>query len=109
MDRPLTSLEDLKSHIGYEIRLTADPIEGRKHFRGNLLEVLEDAMKVNVDKKYVLIPYSSVHHARLVINDSLINAVMKGQNLADDEGETKPKAQPKPQTKTKPKPKKKHS
>ncbi|MBL0320334.1 MAG: ribosome maturation factor RimP [Alphaproteobacteria bacterium] len=106
MDRPLTSIEDLKAHIGYEIRLTADPIGGRKHFRGKLQAVLEHALNVNVDKVDVVIPFAAVHHVKLVINDSLVKAAMRGlEPEIEPQAEFKPKTDTKPKTNAKAKPK----
>lgn len=79
MDRPLTISKDFKDHVGYEVKIVADPIEGRKNFRGALQEVLDDAVEIVVDNQAVRLPFIAIHSAKLVITDALVNEALKQQ------------------------------
>jgi ribosome maturation factor RimP len=77
IDRPLTRLADFDDWKGHEARVTlAEPLNGRKQFSGILAGSGEGGV-VHVEGKdgndYV-IPFSSIHSAKLLLTDKLINA-----------------------------------
>jgi ribosome maturation factor RimP len=77
IDRPLTRLEDFDDWKGHEARVTlADQINGRKQFSGTLAGTGEGEV-VHVtgkDGNDYVIPFSSIHSAKLLLTDKLINA-----------------------------------
>ena len=77
IDRPLTRLADFDDWKGHEARVTlADQINGRKQFSGTLAGTGEgDAIHVTgKDGNDYVIPFSSIHSAKLLLTDKLINA-----------------------------------
>src|SRR5678816_4273163 len=77
IDRPLTRLADYDDWKGHEARVNlAEPVNGRKQFSGTLAGSGEGA-SVHLSGKdgndYV-IPFSSIHSAKLLLTDKLINA-----------------------------------
>lgn len=75
IDRPLVRREDFARFAGREakIEVTA-PVDGRRRFRGTLLGVEGDAVRLLVDAAPVALPLASVTRAKLVLTDELIGA-----------------------------------
>ena len=77
IDRPLTRLADFDDWSGHEARVNlAEPVNGRKQFSGTLLgsgegETVRLAGKDGQDYS---IPFASIHSAKLLLTDKLINA-----------------------------------
>jgi ribosome maturation factor RimP len=76
IDRPLVKKGDYERFAGFEARLeTAQPISGRKRFRGRLLGTDADAVKVQLDTgEEVELPLARITRAKLVLTDELIAA-----------------------------------
>ena len=77
IDRPLTRLADYEDWKGHEARLTlAEPINGRKQFSGTLRGTGEGEVVhlAGRDGQDYAIPFSSIHSAKLLLTDELINA-----------------------------------
>ena len=75
IDRPLTRLADYDDWKGHEARITlAEPLNGRKQFSG-VLEGSDQGEAVRLTGKdgvdYV-IPFPSIHSAKLLLTDQLI-------------------------------------
>lgn len=80
IDRPLMRAEDYTRYTGFEAKIeTAYPLEGRKRFRGMLLEVDGDAVAIQVDNARYRIPFEAVEEAKLVLTDALIKAHQTGK------------------------------
>jgi ribosome maturation factor RimP len=75
IDRPLVRREDFARFAGFEakIELTA-PVDGRRRFRGKLLGVEGDDVRVLVDAAPVALPLATVVRAKLVLTDELLAA-----------------------------------
>ena len=75
IDRPLVRREDFARFAGFEakIELTA-PVDGRRRFRGTLLGVEGDDVRVLVDAAPVALPLATVVRAKLVLTDELLAA-----------------------------------
>lgn len=77
IDRPLTRLADYDDWKGHEARVNlAEPLNGRKQFSGTLAGSGEGGV-VHVagkDGNDYVIPFSSIHSAKLLLTDKLINA-----------------------------------
>ena len=77
IDRPLTRLADFDDWKGHEARVTlADQINGRKQFSGTLAGSGEgnSVHLSGKDGNDYVIPFSSIHSAKLLLTDKLINA-----------------------------------
>lgn len=75
IDRPLVRQEDFERFAGFEARIeTHEPIEGRKRFRGQLLGIEDDEIKIRLAEGEQRIPYRAVRKAKLVLTDELLAA-----------------------------------
>jgi ribosome maturation factor RimP len=82
VDRPLTRAKDFVQWSGFEAKLeSAQPIEGRKRFRGRLVGLDEagESVRLVVETGEVAIPLADVRGAKLVLTDELIRATIKDQ------------------------------
>jgi ribosome maturation factor RimP len=76
IDRPLTRLKDFDDWIGHEAKISlTEPLNGRKQFAGELTgtegeDVLIDVVGIGP----VALPFASLHSAKLVMTDKLIEA-----------------------------------
>jgi ribosome maturation factor RimP len=93
IDRPLVRARDYKAFIGHEAKIElADPIEGRKRFRGILAGATDDTVTIHLpdaprdtDPDHVL-PLSAIAEAKLVMTDRLLNLaqVEQAENPIDE-------------------------
>lgn len=75
IDRPLVRREDFERFAGFEAKLElARPRDGRRRFRGRLLGVDGDDVRLLVGDEPVLLPLAEVARAKLVLTDELIAA-----------------------------------
>lgn len=75
IDRPLFRREDYERFAGFEAKLELQqPLGGRRRFRGRLLELDGDAVKVNLGAEIVRLPLAGIARAKLVLTDELIAA-----------------------------------
>jgi len=76
IDRPLVKKADYERFAGFEAKLeTAQPIDGRKRFRGRVLGTNDDAVRVRLDTgEEVNLPLDGIAKAKLVLTDELIAA-----------------------------------
>jgi ribosome maturation factor RimP len=74
IDRPLTRAKDYARWAGHLARLeTAEPIEGRRRFKGTLLGLDEGMVKLRLDDgAEAQVPLSAVSKAKLELTDALI-------------------------------------
>lgn len=74
IDRPLTRPKDYARWAGHVARLeTAEPIEGRRRFKGTLLGLEDGLVKLRLDDgKEASVPLSAVSRAKLEMTDALI-------------------------------------
>lgn len=84
IDRPLTRPKDYVRWSGHVARLeTAEPIEGRRRFKGTLLGLADDLVKLRLDDgKEALVPFASVTKAKLELTDALIEEHRRAQEGA---------------------------
>ena len=79
IDRPLVRAEDYDRFSGFEARIELTrPIDGRKRFRGRLLGILAESVRVATDTGEVRLPLSDVARAKLVLTEDLIDASRRG-------------------------------
>lgn len=74
IDRPLTRPKDYARWAGHVARLeTAEPIEGRRRFKGKLLGLTDGAVRLRLDDgKECDVPLSIISKAKLEMTDALI-------------------------------------
>ena len=74
IDRPLTRLDDFQTYEGFEAKIELDiPQNGQKRFRGVLKGLTDqDEISLETDQGMVAFSADSVHKAKLVLTDALI-------------------------------------
>jgi ribosome maturation factor RimP len=73
IDRPLVRREDFARFAGFEAKVELSaPVDGRKRFRGRLLGVEGDDVRLLVDALPVALPITTVTRAKLVLTDELL-------------------------------------
>jgi len=96
IDRPLVRARDFAAYLGHEVKIElADPIDGRKRFRGLIAAAdaetvtvrLPDAPK-DTDPNHVL-PLAALAEAKLVMTDALLDMARLDQDEhpIDDDAE----------------------
>ena len=84
IDRRLTRPKDYVRWSGHVARLeTAEPIDGRRRFKGTLLGLADDLVKLRLDDgKEAAVPLASVTKAKLELTDALIEEHRRAQEGA---------------------------
>jgi ribosome maturation factor RimP len=74
IDRPLTRPKDYTRWTGHVARLeTAEPVEGRRRFKGTLLGFEDGIVRIRLDDgQETGVPLASVFRAKLEMTDALI-------------------------------------
>ncbi len=81
LDRPLVRIGDFERFAGFEAKIEmAEPLDGRKRFRGRLIGVTEDTVRVAGDHGEYELPFAGIANAKLVITDDLIEESLKRQH-----------------------------
>lgn len=88
IDRPLTRAKDFITWAGFEVKLEAlVGVDGRKRFRGKLLGLDGEAVRLFADGAEVSVPLTDLKSAKLVLTDELIAAVTRDEDpQADQQG-----------------------
>ena len=75
IDRPLTRRGDFERFAGYEasVELT-DPVEGQRRFKGRILGLTGDSVRLSGLEREALLPLKLIRRAKLVLNDELLAA-----------------------------------
>jgi ribosome maturation factor RimP len=78
IDRPLIRPGDFERFAGFEAKLeTRAPIDGRKRFRGRLMGLDGDRVRIATAEGEALLPLGELQRAKLVLTDELIVATAK--------------------------------
>jgi ribosome maturation factor RimP len=73
IDRPLVRPEDYDRFAGFEAKIElAQPLSGRKRFRGRLLGRADDAVRLIGEDGEVALPFALIARAKLVLTDDLL-------------------------------------
>ena len=81
IDRPLVRRKDFERFAGFEAKVeTAAPVDGRRRFRGRLLGVEGDDVRLALDDGEAAIPLSAIDRAKLVMTDELLAAAEAAQH-----------------------------
>ncbi len=82
VDRPLVRPGDFERFAGFEAKVELDtPIDGRKRFRGQLLGLADDKIRIMIDGEPAELPFPDIKKAKLVMTDDLLAAVEGRQRL----------------------------
>jgi ribosome maturation factor RimP len=80
IDRPLTRLKDFARWDGYEAKLeTAEPIDGRRRFRGVLEGVADGEVLLAIPEGTIGLDFGLIADAKLVLTDALIAESLAGR------------------------------
>ncbi len=75
IDRPLTRLGDFERFAGFEARIELhQTVAGRRRFRGRLLGLEGDRVRLATDTEEVSLAFGDIARAKLVLTDALIAA-----------------------------------
>jgi ribosome maturation factor RimP len=75
IDRPLVRPEDYERFAGFEAKVElAQPLDGRKRFRGRLLGRTDRGARLLAETGEVLLPFDTIQRAKLVISNELMAA-----------------------------------
>ena len=83
IDRPLVKPADYQRWAGFEARIeTAMPVDGRKRFRGRLIGLAGDDVKLRLDDGAdAAVPLAAITRAKLMLTDDLIEAAQSGKRI----------------------------
>jgi ribosome maturation factor RimP len=89
IDRPLVRPADFTRWAGHEAKIELmRPVDGRRRFRGTLVGVAGDAIKLDIQSKTksgdvqtVTLPFADIDEARLVLTDDLIRETLRKEKL----------------------------
>lgn len=110
IDRPLVRLSDFGKWRGHLAKMeTSVMVDGRKRFRGRIIELGNDSVTIEADKAtfgdgmVTAIPLDTIADARLILTDELIRDALKTDKAArqarglepeqDEEDEQSPESQ----------------
>ena len=75
VDRPLVKRKDYQRFTGYEVRIEMSClISNRKKFKGRLLGIEGDTVRIKVDGRSVDLPHGDILRAKLLLTDDLLAA-----------------------------------
>lgn len=78
LDRPLTRLADFSRFAGHEAKLeTQVPRDGRRRWRGRLLGVAGENVRLAADDGEIEVPFRDLAKAKLVLTDELLDTVRR--------------------------------
>jgi len=85
IDRPLTREKDYVRWAGHVVRVeTAQPVDGRRRFKGTLLGLDGGAIRVKLDDgQEVTLPLGAVAKAKLELTDALLDEHRRAQDGAE--------------------------
>ena len=73
IDRPLVRLDDFDRFSGFEARVEmAEPLDGRRRFRGRLRGADDGHVRMTVDDRDVSLPHAAIRNAKLVLTEELL-------------------------------------
>ncbi len=80
IDRPLTRLTDFERFAGFEVKLeTAVPVEGRRRWKGRLLGLDGERIRLETETGEIVLPAAGLVKAKLLLTDELIAAAATGR------------------------------
>ncbi len=90
IDRPLTRLKDFENFEGYEAKIeTAEMIDGRRRFKGELAGIDGDEVLINLEEGTVGLKFDWLSDAKLVLTDELVKEMLRQRKASGAIDETK--------------------
>ncbi len=75
VDRPLVRPRDFERFAGFEAKVELRaPLSGRKRFRGRLLGIVDDVVRLSTDAGEAELPIEEIEKAKLIMTDDLLAA-----------------------------------
>lgn len=79
LDRPLVKLRDFERFAGFDAKVELKRArEGQRRFRGQLLGVDGDNVKLSANGEEKLLPHAEILKSKLVITDELLKTAQQG-------------------------------
>ncbi len=80
IDRPLTRLKDFKRFAGHKAKIELKTkIDDRRRFSGDLKGIDGDKILIDVEGESLQIAFDDILKSKLIMSDTLLNAVSKGK------------------------------
>jgi ribosome maturation factor RimP len=80
LDRPLTRAGDYARFAGYEARVELhEPIAGRRRFRGRILGLFGDLVRIEMEGQTYDLPFDEIQRAKLVMTGELLALAEAGR------------------------------
>ncbi len=78
IDRPLVRPEDYQRFAGFEAKIELSaPRAGRRRFRGRLMGLEGDELRLDLGGEQVMLPLAAIARAKLVLTEDLISATQR--------------------------------
>ena len=75
IDRPLVEPADFDRYAGFDAKIEmVAGIDGRKKFKGQLLGIEQDLVKIRLDEETFKLPVSDIRRAKLLLTEELLEA-----------------------------------
>ena len=75
IERPLVKIDDFERFLGFMATVeTKRPLPNLKNFRGLISSIIGNSIRLEIDGKYIDIPFEEIRQASLIITDALIEA-----------------------------------
>jgi ribosome maturation factor RimP len=75
IDRPLVRPLDFDRYAGFDAKIEmVAAIDGRKKFKGQLLGIEQDLVKIRLDEETHQLPVSDIRRAKLLLTEELLEA-----------------------------------
>ena len=82
IDRPLVRIGDFERFKGLEAKVEVHrPLDGRRRFKGLLMGVEGETVRILVNGREMDLPYPDIHRAKLLLTDELIAAAEENERL----------------------------
>lgn len=79
IDRPLTRRKDFENYAGYEVKIELSvPQQGRRRYRGELLGIKDDTVKIKVDGDVFEVDFNNINRSKLILTDELLKQASIG-------------------------------
>jgi len=82
IDRPLTRPKDFERYSGFEARIElSQPVNGRRRYRGRLLGLAAEDVRLATDTDEVNLPLAAIAKAKLVLTDELVEKLGQASHV----------------------------
>ena len=74
IDRPLISAADFDNYSGFYVRIEMSTmVDGRKRFKGKLMGLEKNMVKILVENVVYKLPYDDIFRAKLILTQELLD------------------------------------